>query len=248
MLVSVITPNSNCAAFIGQTIKSVQAQTFPDWEMIIVDDGSTDDSPAIARRCAEKDRRIRFCATPAHSGSPREPRNLGLSMARGRYIAFLDSDDSWLPGKLERQLSLFLDEKTAIVFSDYEKIAGDGKRHGRVVRAPAQVSYRQLLKSNYIGNLTAMYDTRKTGKLFFDHFYHEDYVLWLTVLGKGFIARNTNTVEALYRVRPGSVSSQKSSAMKWQWDIYHHRLNLSAPYSAYLFCFYMANGFLKYIR
>jgi glycosyltransferase involved in cell wall biosynthesis len=248
MLVSVITPNYNCAAYIGQTIESVRSQSFQDWELIIVDDGSTDNSVELIKKYIKQDSRIRLYTTPSHSGTPLEPRNLGLRMARGRYIAFLDSDDLWFPGKLQRQLSLFSDEKTAIVFSNYERVNKDGRRNGRIVRSPAAVTYRRLLKSNYIGNLTAVYDTQKTGKLFFEHLYHEDYVLWLTILRRGFIARNTGTVEALYRVRSGSVSSEKRAAAKWQWNIYRRRLNLSAPYSAFLFCFYMINGFLKYIR
>ncbi|MDR0731881.1 MAG: glycosyltransferase, partial [Treponema sp.] len=168
--------------------------------------------------------------------------------ARGRYIAFLDSDDLWLPDKLEKQLALFADEQTAIAFSNYEKITEAGVRNGRVVRSPAAVSYGKLLKSNYIGNLTAMYDTHKTGKLFFEHSRHEDYVLWLSILAKGFTARNTGAVEALYRVRAGSVSARKRDAAKWQWRIYRRHLKLPLPYSVCLFCCYMASGFLKYLR
>jgi glycosyltransferase involved in cell wall biosynthesis len=248
MLVSVITPNYNCASYIGQAVESVLAQSFQDWEMLIVDDCSTDGSDTIAAGYAKKDSRIRLYKTPSHSGSPLVPRNLGLEKAGGRYIAFLDSDDLWLPGKLERQLALFKDEKTAIVFSNYEKVSPGGGRSGRVVRAPATVNYRQLLKGNCIGNLTAIYDTEKTGKVSFRHPCHEDYILWLEILEKGFMAGNTNTMEALYRVRTGSVSAGKSTAAKWQWSIYRRRLKLSVPYSAYLFCFYMAGGFLKYIK
>jgi glycosyltransferase involved in cell wall biosynthesis len=138
MLVAVITPSYNCSPSVAQAIESVRAQTFQDWEMLIADDCSTDGSAEIARNYAEKDRRIRFLQTPSHSGSPREPRNLALKYAGGRYIAFLDSDDLWLPGKLEHQLALFgsSDENTAIVFSDYEKIDSWGGRTGRIVRAP----------------------------------------------------------------------------------------------------------------
>jgi glycosyltransferase involved in cell wall biosynthesis len=248
MLVSVITPNYNCAPYIARAIESVRAQTFRDWELLIVDDCSTDGSADIAAGYAEKDRRIRLLHTPSHSGSPLAPRNLALRMARGRYIAFLDSDDLWLPGKLERQLALFGDRQTAVVFSDYEKIAEDGRRQGRIVHAPAVVDYRRLLKSNYIGNLTALCDTQKTGTLCFDHPGHEDYALWLGILQRGFTARNTGTVEALYRVRPRSTSSRKSAAIRWQWNIYRRRLNLSVPYSACLFCRYMVNGFWKYLK
>ena len=247
-LVSVITPNYNCAAYIGAAIESVRSQSFRDWELVIVDDCSTDGSDRIAAAYAEKDGRIRLYRTAARSGSPCEPRNLGLGAARGRYIAFLDSDDLWLPGKLEKQLALFGGAKTAVVFSNYEKICGGGKRTGRIVRAPAAVDYRDLLKSDYIGNLTAIYDTAKAGKIFFRYPHHEDYVLWLEILEKGFVAENTNTVEALYRVRSGSVSAEKREAAGWQWDIYRRHLKLSLPRSACLFCWYMANGVWKYLR
>jgi glycosyltransferase involved in cell wall biosynthesis len=247
MLVSVITPNYNCAPYIAQTIESVLSQTFPDWEMLIADDCSTDGSTQIAAAYAKKDRRIRLYSTLSHSGSPLEPRNLALRNARGRYIAFLDSDDLWLPHKLEHQIPLLEDTQTAIVFSDYEKVAEDGRRNTRIIRAPAAVTYRDLLKSNYIGNLTAVCDTGKTGPLLFEHPGHEDYALWLDILQRGFIARSTGTVEALYRVRPCSTSSRKSAAVTWQWDIYRRRLNLSFPYSACLLCRYMTNGVLKYL-
>ena len=248
MSVSVITPNYNCSPYIAQAIQSVLSQSFQDWELLIADDCSTDGSAEIARDYVKKDPRIRFLQTPSHSGSPREPRNLALKSAKGRFIAFLDSDDLWLPGKLQIQLPLFGRENTAIVFSDYEKIDPGGRRSSRAVRAPAAVNYPRLLKTNYIWNLTAVYDTEKTGKLFFEYSGHEDYALWLGILKRGFVARNTGTVEALYRTRAGSISSDKGRAMKWQWDIYRRRLNLSVPRSAWFFCSYLVNGVLKYIR
>jgi hypothetical protein len=110
------------------------------------------------------------------------------------------------------------------------------------------VDYRRLLKSNCIGNLTAVYDTEKTGKIFFEHPGHEDYALWLDILHRGFIARNTGTVEALYRVRAGSVSAGKMIAVKWQWDIYRKRLKLSPLSSLWFFCSYLVNGILKYLK
>jgi glycosyltransferase involved in cell wall biosynthesis len=250
MLVSVITPCYNSAPYIAQAVESVRAQSFRNWELIIADDCSADGSAAIARLYARKDRRIRFLQTPSHSGSPLRPRNLALEHAAGRYIAFLDSDDIWLPGKLERQLALFgsCGENTAVVFSDYEKIREDGGRSGRAVRAPAAADYRRLLKGNCIGNLTAVYDTAKTGKVFFRHPRHEDYVLWLDILGRGFLAENTGTVEALRRVRAGSVSAGKAAAAKWQWDIYRKRLKLPLLSSLYFFCSYLAKGVLKHFK
>jgi glycosyltransferase involved in cell wall biosynthesis len=170
-----------------------------------------------------------------------------LREAKGSYIAFLDSDDVWLPGKLENQLAAFGDQRTVIVFSNYEKINETGGRSNRVVKSPGTVGYKKLLKSNCIGCLTAVYDTSRVGKVFFEYFHHEDYILWLTILSKGYIAQNTNTVEALYRVRTNSVSSKKGIVFKWQWEIYRRYLHLPLFRSVYYFCFYLINGFLKYI-
>jgi glycosyltransferase involved in cell wall biosynthesis len=123
--VSIITPNYNCGNFIAQTVESVLAQTFQNWEMIIVDDCSSDDSYAIAMEYASRDGRIKVYSTERQSGSPVEPRNIGIQKATGRYIAFLDSDDVWLPNKLENQLKLFDNKDTAVVFSNYKKINED---------------------------------------------------------------------------------------------------------------------------
>jgi glycosyltransferase involved in cell wall biosynthesis len=246
-IVSIIMSNYNCAKYIGEAIESVQAQTYQNWELIIVDDCSTDGSVGLIHSYVKNDSRIRFYLTPFCSGSPAGPRNLALEKAGGRYIAFLDSDDVWLSHKLENQLEYLKNEKTAVVFSNYEKVAENGVRADRVIRSPAVVNYGKLLRGNCIGNLTAVYDTGKAGKITFQHFHHEDYVLWLTILQKGFIAENTNTVEALYRVRPGSVTSKKNMVIKWQWDIYRRQLKLSLLRSVYFFCFYVVNGFLKFI-
>lgn len=151
-MVSIITSSYNSQAFIARTIESVLAQTYQDWEMLIVDDCSTDRSAAIIKRYCARDSRVKYLSTSRPSGSPCEPRNIGIRHARGRYIAFLDSDDMWLPNKLEEQLHLFEDAKTAIVYSNYEKVTEAGKREGRIIKASAQVDYDQLLLGNEIGS------------------------------------------------------------------------------------------------
>jgi hypothetical protein len=117
-----------------------------------------------------------------------------------------------------------------------------------VIASPAKVSYRQLLRGNCIGCLTAIYDTEKVGKLYFQNIGHEDYVYWLTILQKGFIAQNTNTVEALYRINNNSVSANKFIAARWTWNIYHQFLKFSFWKSLYYFCFYLVKAYRKYIR
>lgn len=165
-LVSIITPCYNAAPFISQAIESVLAQSFGDWEMIIVDDCSSDDSLSIIQKYARIDSRIRYLRTDKPSGSPTLPRNMGIKEAKGRYIAFLDSDDIWLPNKLSDQLKVFEKSEVAIVFSNYEKVSLGGERCGREVIAPCEVDYRLLLKGNCIGCLTAMYDSALTERYF----------------------------------------------------------------------------------
>jgi glycosyltransferase involved in cell wall biosynthesis len=177
--------------------------------MIIVDDCSTDSSAEIINAYAGKDSRIIYLKTEKSSGSPTKPRNIAIEKASGRYIAFLDSDDVWMPTKLEEQLKLLEDEHTAIAFSNYEKMSETGKRKNRMIIAPRVVTYDVLLKGNVIGNVTGMYDTQKVGKVFCPYVHHEDYVVWLSILRQGFVAKNTNKVHALYRLRKRSVSSNK---------------------------------------
>jgi len=247
-LISIITPCYNSSNYISQTIDSVRSQTHLNWEMIIVDDCSSDDSSLIIKEYSENDQRIKYLKTDKPSGSPVLPRNIGIEHAKGRYIAFLDSDDIWLPNKLEEQVNLFNDEKVAVVFSNYEKINEEGERNQRFVIAPANVDYKQLLKSNVIGNLTGIYDTNKVGKIYCQNLRHEDYVLWLSILKKGYIAKNTNTITALYRVRKSSVSSNKLKILSWQWNILRNIEKLSLPKSIYYYSNYAVKALLKAIK
>lgn len=166
-LVSIITPCYNSSAFISQTIGSVISQTYSNWEMIIVDDCSTDNSAEIIQSYCEIDARVKYFKTEIASGSPTEPRNIGISKAKGRFIAFLDSDDLWLPEKLETQLPLFEYDNVVIVYSYYKKISEDGKNVSSVIKSSSFHSYKTLLYGNEIGCLTAVVDTSKVGKCFF---------------------------------------------------------------------------------
>lgn len=247
-MISIITPSYNSLTFISQAIESVLAQTYSDWEMLIIDDCSTDDSASIIRQYCEEDKRIKYFKTTYSSGSPTLPRNIGIENAMGRYIAFLDSDDVWLPNKLEEQLKLFDESETAIVYSNYEKITELGEREQRIIKAPAEVSYKQLLLGNVIGCLTAIYDTDKTGKVYFSEHAHEDYIMWLSILKRGYIAKNTNTVTALYRVRNQSVSSNKLKALFWQWSIYVNVEKTGYLKAVYYFANYAYRAFLKILK
>jgi len=247
-LVSIITSCFNSEKYISQAIESVLAQTYQHWEMLIVDDCSVDNSVLIINRYLEKDKRIKLFVNGKNSKSPVEPRNIGIKNARGRYIAFLDSDDIWLPTKLENQMKKFTEDNIAIVFSYYEKISEKGKRKNRIIFSPHIVIYKELLKGDCIGFSTAIYDNEKCRKKYFENIGAEDFAFWLSMLRSGFIAINTKTVEVLYRIRTGSLSSKKIKAAKWTWDIYRKVLDFSVFKSVFYFIFYMITATYKYLK
>lgn len=246
-LVSIVMPCYNAEKYITSAIESVIKQTYLYWELIIVDDCSTDTSANIIKEYSQKDSRIKYFKTEKPSGSPALPRNIAIDKAQGRFIAFLDADDIWLPTKLEHQLPLFEHEDIAIVFSDYEKIDEQGNRNNRIIKAPKSVDYKDLLKTDVIGNLTGIYDTVKVGKIYNLNIHHEDYALWLSILKKGFTAMNTGNTEALYRVHSNSVSRNKFKTVCWHWNILRNIENLSLFKSMYCLSFYAIKGLCKYL-
>ncbi len=247
-LVSVIIPTYNVEAFVKDALESVIAQTYDNWELIVVDDGSCDGTLELLRVYEGKDTRIRVCALERNSGQA-VARNHAVAVAKGRYIAFLDSDDMWLPYKLERQVSAFQEyEDAAVVFSYYEKISENGVRSGRIVTSPSRVTYDALLYGNVIGGLTGMYDTQKVGKIHIKAIGHEDYAMWLEILKKGYVGVNTCDVQALHRVRSGSVSADKVKAARWQWNIYRNVEKLNVFKATCCFVVYALRGVLKSLK
>lgn len=247
-LVSIIMPCHNGAKTVADAIRSVQSQTFPDWELIVIDDSSTDGSAEVVQRIAGEDPRILLLRNERPTGLPATPRNLGIAAARGRFIAFLDCDDEWLPTKLARQIPLFSTRNVAVVFSHYGKMDVMGAFHVDSIHAPSFVSYGRLLNGNCIGNLTGIYDTSMVGKVLQKEVHHEDYLMWLEILSRGFFAINTNTVEAIYRESGGSVSGGKLRSLQWTWNLYKKELGL--PFLKAFSCFfhYSVRGLLKFSR
>lgn len=245
-LVSIILPVYNSAEFLEMSVSSVICQSYKNWELIIVDDCSSDSSPDIIKRYIQLDSRICYLKTSEWSGSPMIPRNMGIKESKGRYICFLDSDDFWLPDKLQHQIDCFVTNPDVfLVYSNFEKIKADGKRNGRVLKMPDRVNYTELLEGNVIGCSTAVYDTEKLGKCYFPSCGHEDYELWLSMLRHGGYAYNTGNVDALYRVRRGSVSANKLWAAHWQWVIYRRYEHLSLHDTLFYFCKYAYNAIRK---
>lgn len=245
--VSVVMPLYNSEKYVAQAIESVMEQTFKNWELIVVDDGSTDRSCEIVEKYVENDNRIKLLRNPSPNRMPSSPRNIGIQAAEGQYIAFLDSDDVWLKEKLSQQLCLFEDNRAAVVYSDYEKIDEHGNRSARIVKAPRYTDYQRLLYSNVIGNLTGMFDVSKVGKKYFLDIHHEDYAFWLSILKKGYIAKSTNTITALYREHSDSLSSNKFRNLSWQWHILRKVENINLIRSLGYFATYIIKGFMKSI-
>ena len=219
-LVSIITPTYNSEAFIAQTIESVQNQTYQNWEMIIVDDGSTDKTVEVIQNYINRDSRIQLHKLQENSGAG-VVRNYAVELAKGKYISFLDSDDLWKPQKLEKQIAFLLENNLPFTFSFYECINQDGKPLNRRVEAPLILSYRQLFYCNYIGNLTGIYDVEYFGKIKISTIRkRQDWIMWLTILKKIKIANVVPESLAFYRIHQNSISSSKMDLVKYNFDVY----------------------------
>lgn len=244
-LVSIITPTHNSSSFISQTIDSVLAQTYGNWEMIIVDDCSTDNTVQIVEDYLKKDSRIRLIRLGKNCG-PAVARNRAIEEAMGRYIAFLDSDDIWLPEKLEKQTAFMRENDVDLCYSSYYIIDENGSEKG-VFITKEKATYWDLLKTCCIGNLTAIYDAERLGKQYMEDVGHQDYTLWLKILKGGATAAGILEPLAKYRIRSKSVSSNKIKAARWQWHIYRNVERLSLPQSVYYFAHYAYNGSIKHL-
>lgn len=243
-LVSIITPSFNTGAFVASTIESVLAQTYPNFEMIIVDDCSTDDGPAVIREFVRRDNRIRFYQNAKNLG-PSKSRNTAIDLAKGRFIAFLDSDDIWYPEKLEQQVEFMIGNGHEFTFTAYDKISEDGETIGRV-NVPKKVNHEDLLKTCSVGCLTAMYDTAKMGKVFMPEIRkRQDFALWVKILKLIPIGYGIKAPLAKYRVRNSSISGNKWKASGYQWKVYREIEKLSLVQSSYYFLHYTINGLIK---
>ncbi|UTR11812.1 glycosyltransferase [Evansella sp. LMS18] len=246
-LVSVITPAYNAEKFIHNTIKSVLAQTYSKWEMIVVDDCSTDSTVKIVREYMQQDERIKLIQLKKNSG-PAVTRNTAIKNARGRYLAFLDSDDQWYPEKLEKQLKYMEENKIAFSFSSYEYMDEKGNPSGKTEPVPELVNYKDLLKQNMIGCLTVMLDTEKTGNIEMVNIRsRQDYTTWLNLTKRGIHAYGLQEVLARYRVVENSLSSNKFKMAKQNWKVYREIENLGLIKSIYYFIYYLFNKFKKYV-
>lgn len=235
-LVSIIMPAYNAARFIEQAVESVAAQTYTNWELLIINDCSTDNTSEIICQLMEKYSQIRFFDQKINQGVAKT-RNIAIDEAKGEYIAYLDSDDIWLPQKLEKQLAFMEKYQALVCFSAYQRINAESNDLNQV-SIPAEITYTGLLKSNFIGNLTGIYNAKKLGKCRLESIKHEDYVAWLKLVKQAGKAYGINEVLARYRVYGESTSSNKLKTIAWQWKIYRRSENLNIFKSLYYMACY----------
>ncbi len=205
-MISIITPCYNASRYIGETIESVLNQTYTDWEMLVVDDCSSDNSADIIKHYCDK--RIRYYKTDAPSGSPALPRNIGLRESKGDFIAFLDSDDLWEPNKLESQMRFMQNNSVSFVYSYYSRFSSRD-RVGGVIKSPDKADYNSIKKRDYIPMLTILIKKDVLNGVEFKARPKEDYVFLLDLFKKGVVAYNTKEMVALYRIAENSRSSNK---------------------------------------
>lgn len=253
-LVSIIVPVYNAAQFITETISRVQQQTYDDWELLLVDDCSTDMSRELICQKSTEDPRIRLIMPKADkNGGAARARNRGVGEARGQYICFLDADDIWLPDKLQCELEFIQDiqrEKApdaGFVFMGYEFADGSGNGLGKVVHVPEQITYRQALKNTTIFTSTVMIDRNKIPDedICMPCIASEDTATWWRLLKKYGAAYGMDTNLVRYRRSADTLSSNKLTAVRRIWNLYRRQERLSVTKSVYCMCFWAFRAVLR---
>lgn len=221
-LVSIVMPAFNSSAFIDEAILSVSSQSYSNWELLIVDDNSSDDTLNKIKSHAKIDDRIRYWVSDKNIGAA-QARNIAIERANGSYIAFLDSDDVWLENKLEVQLQYMKERNVAFSCSFYDQINENGELLNRVKKAPQIMQYKDMLKSNRVGCLTAIYSKDHFGTVLMpDMKKRQDYALWLKLIRHSGEVHCVQNVLAKYRVRANSISSNKLEMLRYNWTVYRH--------------------------
>lgn len=244
-LISVITPTYNCGKFIGETIESVINQTYKNWEMIIVDDCSTDDTKEQVEKYLKNDWRIKYYCLDKNSGAS-VARTKAMELANGNYMAFLDSDDLWVASKLEYQLNIMKKNNWAFTCTNYEQIDENDKPLGRVIKTISKTNYNRLLLDCPVGNSTVMYSVKKMGKFKVPNIRkRNDDALWLQMLKKEEYIYGVNKTLTKYRIRSNSISSNKLQLIKYHWILYRNVEHLSIYRSCFHIIFWCIIKILK---
>ena len=246
-LVSIITPVYNAERFLSDTIKSVQNQTYKNWEILLIDDCSKDNSAQIIKEFQKYDNRIKYIKLKKNSGAS-VSRNEGIRNAKGRFIAFVDSDDIWKPEKLEVQVKYMLENNLGFTFTSYRYMKENGELTNKIAKAPSKINYNGLLKNTIIGCSTVVIDREIV-----DYFEMplvrrgQDTATWLQILRKEKYAYGIEQDLVNYRLVGESLSSNKIIALKRTWNTYRNVEKLGLLKSSYVFCFYVFNAIKKRI-
>ncbi|HTH79833.1 MAG TPA: glycosyltransferase family 2 protein [Ramlibacter sp.] len=244
-LVSIIVPAYRAASYIGRTIESVIAQTCGDWEMLVADDCSPDNTREVIAEWAARDPRVKLIAREKNGG-PAATRNSALDRAQGRWIAFLDSDDMWLPAKLERSLAHAQANHAALVFTAYRRISQDDSRIGELIHVPRTLTYRQLLGNTAIATSTVLIDRSIAGDVHMERVFYDDFVCWLSILKRGHVAYGLDEDLMRYRVLAQSVSRNKGRSAREVWKTYRNVEQLGPVAASWYFGRYALNALRKY--
>ncbi|MDY3846132.1 MAG: glycosyltransferase [Eubacteriales bacterium] len=244
-LVSIIMPSYNTGRFIRESIDSVINQTYKNWELLIVDDCSTDDTDEAVS--SFDDARIRYLKNEKNSGAA-VSRNYAIREAKGEWIAFLDSDDIWVPEKLEKQLKFMADNGLFFSYTNYEKIDEDGKPLNIYVSGPDIINRKKIYRYDYVGHLTMMYNAKHFGLIQIkDIKKNNDYAIELMLFQKtDAVCRLLDENLAKYRIRSKSISHDKlSKKLKSHYDLFRYCDEKSAPIAFLYACRNMWYGFWK---
>lgn len=248
-LVSIIMPAFNAGKTIEKSIESVFKQSYKDWELIIINDASIDNTQEIVESLIKKEKRIVLLTNKKNIGCALA-RDKGIKASNGRWIAFLDADDLWLPKKLEAQIAFHKKNKIALSYSQYRRI-DQFSRLGRIIRTPNQVTYKELLKTNVIANSTILYDLKNASieKILLGYrISYDDYARWLNILRDYGPALCLNESLMLYFYNAQTESGNKFKSLFKTWDVYRVSQNLSALKSIYYLLHYIVNGIKKHSR
>lgn len=242
-LISIVMPAYNATSFIAESIASVREQSYRNWELLVIDDGSKDGTPALVEEFQKTDDRIRFHPLPVNQGAG-FARNVGIKASEGDYIAFLDADDLWKPLKLETQLKFMKEHDLAVSYSSYELIDEQGKNLNLMVQALEILSFSKLLRANYVGNLTGMYNVKKIGKIYNPPIRkRQDWAMWLQALKEGGEAKGILEPLAKYRVRKDSISRNKLEMLQYNYRVYRKVLQFSSVKSSLWFSRFLFEQF-----
>lgn len=244
-LVSIITPCFNSEKFISRTIESIINQTYSNFELIIIDDCSNDNTVEIIKSFESKDSRIKLVQLEINSGAA-IARNRGLEIAKGRFIAFCDCDDIWFENKLEYQINFMLEKFIPISFTSYQLINENGESFNKAINAIDRITHLEYLKNTIIGMSTSMIDTSLVKEFRFENIRtRQDTMLWITLLKRGHVAYGIKEVLVKYTVRSNSISANKFKAASKVWDLYYNMEKMGLFKSSYYFIFYVFNAIKK---